>query len=129
LRVREELNDQIVALGHSNVSYVDDVFYKRQLGLVDDITKNNYPVRVVAVEIGWLLNSPHGLAFLKSLHQSEALDLFEIECIYILIEYLYRAFKRPTLNVKLPIYITQMLVYILTIVQNENTLNDRIYKR
>jgi len=50
---------------------------------------NSYPVKVCALEIGWLLKEKEGIEFLVAISRSENLDLYSVPAIKIFIEYLY----------------------------------------
>lgn len=93
LRVYEPVNEQLVAISHAYVSYVDDNYYRKSFGEDKFADYNSYPVKVVCVEVGWVLNSDDGYRFLQCVNTTESLDLFETSCVSIIVEYLYGKFK------------------------------------
>ena len=50
---------------------------------MDDSAKNlhSYPVNVVSVQIGWLINEPEGKIFLKQILFSDGLDIYQNDSI------------------------------------------------
>jgi len=70
LRVSEVLNENIVALNSNSTSYVDAAYFKKYLGVSDHSDSKSYEINMVAVEIGWILNSSHGFLFLRRLQDS-----------------------------------------------------------
>jgi len=62
---------------------------------VDDPSANSYAVKVVALEVGWILddNRKEGMKFMKSIAMSDRNDLFDLLAIQILIEWLYKKYK------------------------------------
>ena len=52
--------------------------------------------------------------------RSENLDLYTIETVQILIEFLYIQYKKVILQVRLPIYLFQLFIYFSTIYLNED---------
>jgi hypothetical protein len=60
-RVKKPLNDNIVAIATTASCTINQDFYVEQMGEIPDSNKNhlrytNYPVKVVAVPIDWLMN-------------------------------------------------------------------------
>jgi hypothetical protein len=76
---------------------------------------NSYPVKVVGLEIGWLINDDWGTKFLQSILSSENLDLYEIDSIVILIEWLYNKYRTKALIRRFPAYCFGFVVFLLTI--------------
>ena len=76
---------------------------------------NSYPVRTVAVEVGWVLNSPEGRDFIVQLNNSNNLDLFYTETIEILTLYLYEKYKRKVQNIRVPIYLAGLTLFLANI--------------
>jgi len=71
---------------------------------VTDTSYKSYPVRVVALRMQWILQD-EGEKFLHGILRSENLDLYTIETVQILIEYLYIQYKKVILLVRLPVYL------------------------
>lgn len=58
MKVKKAYNDEIVGMTESNSVYVDNKFYKEQLKeRLDDPNCSSFPVKVVAMKIGWMLKS------------------------------------------------------------------------
>lgn len=48
---------------------------------------------MVALEIGWIINSPEGINFLNAVAYSDRIDLYDLDAIQIMIEFMYIKFK------------------------------------
>ena len=48
-------NESIVAVVQSRGSYVDEAFFKEYMFEEDNNNYNSYPVKVVGLEVGWLI--------------------------------------------------------------------------
>jgi hypothetical protein len=59
LRVEDAIDSNIVSIKPAYSSYIDDLFYKNHMGEEID-TRHSFPVKVVALEIGWILNYAEG---------------------------------------------------------------------
>ena len=70
----------------------------RLLGQMDDVDgeleMKSYPVRVVAMNVGWILNTKYGKKFLRATLRNEDLDFYLIPSLQITIEFLSRKFKK-----------------------------------
>ena len=76
LRVKSTFSDDIVSMGYAETQYVDNEYFRKsfkafiqnpgELIQIDDERRhwNSYPVKTVAVEVGWILNEPEGFDFL-----------------------------------------------------------------
>ena len=132
LRVASTVNEQLVAINHAYVSYVDDRYYRKSFHTPKNEEEfksyQSHPVKVVCVEVGWVLNSEDGLAFLRQLNTTESLDIFEVQCISIIVEYLYGAFKKKVLYYKLPVHLACGIVYLLTILVHEQNMHALVYR-
>jgi hypothetical protein len=58
LRIKEPMNDSLIAMAPSNTAYVDEDFYKNRFGedILDTSTKA-FPVNVVSLRIGWIIST------------------------------------------------------------------------
>ena len=77
------------------------------------------------VDINWIINSDrdnYGYKFLEKLSRSKNLDLFELDFIKIVIEYLYGRIKNKILYVKLSFFLVRLVVYILTVFYHESII-------
>ena len=54
-------------MNSASSSYVDQAYFKKYLGKSNDLDDRSIPINMVAVEIGWLLNTPYGFVFLRRL--------------------------------------------------------------
>lgn len=97
LRVDDTYQDKIVRISSAQCSYIDEAYYKGSMDEnVTDPSYKSYPVRVVALRMQWILQ-PEGEKFLHGILRSENLDLYTIETVQILIEYLYIQYKKVIL--------------------------------
>ena len=61
LKIPTPLSKEIVAMKESPTIYIDRDFYVGQMGeRPNDTSCSSYPVRVVALRIGWMLHSEDG---------------------------------------------------------------------
>jgi hypothetical protein len=74
----------------------------------------------VALEFGWIINEPEGLTFLNSVADSDRIDLYELDAIQIMIEYMYMRFKGRVVIQQLPLYCIYMFVFCLTMFYHEH---------
>ena len=54
---------------------------------------SSYPVRIVALSVGWLFIKEEGLQYLQAIDDSQNMDLFCIPTLQMVIELLYSKFK------------------------------------
>ena len=122
-------NDKIVSIHHAYRSYVDEAYYRRYLGESDEKSDdNNYPVKVVAVQVGWLLHDAEtGRRFLAELYRSENLELYEVETVQILVEYLYKRFKSEVKKWRLPFHLFYLASFLVTIIIHEWNVHEDLY--
>ena len=62
----------------------------------EDKTKpeyNSYPVRVVGLRMGWMINDDYGNKLLQAIVASGDLGLCEIPAVQMIAEFLYQKFK------------------------------------
>jgi hypothetical protein len=65
LRIKEPLNESIIAISTSHTAYVDDEFYEKNFE--ENKKKADFkafPVKVVSLPIGWIISTPEGKEFL-----------------------------------------------------------------
>lgn len=106
------MNESIVAINHAYSTYVDQAYYKEYFNTGTESNYKSHSVKTVGVETGWIINTPEGYKFLISLNQSANLDLFKIEVIQIIIEYLYQRYKQKVVNNRLPLYCVYLLIFL-----------------
>lgn len=64
-----------------------------------------YPVKVVAMRIDDFINYNTGKKFLTAVLHTGNLDIYNIPTMQIIIEFLYKKFRRVVFGVLVPIYI------------------------
>lgn len=79
LKVDEPLDDKIVALSHSSSMVIDDRFFKEQMG--EKESNSTFPVKVVGLKIGWILNKPEGKEFLLKIQKTDNMEVFNIDSV------------------------------------------------
>ena len=65
LRIKEPLNEHIVAMAPSHTAHVDDIFFREKFG--EDLENKKYkvhPVEIHSLKIGWIANTAEGKEFL-----------------------------------------------------------------
>ena len=73
-------NTSIVKLAQSSAIYIDQKYFADKM---DDNPNNfhSYPVNVMAIKVGWLINTPQGKEFLKEILRSNNMDIYKIESL------------------------------------------------
>jgi hypothetical protein len=51
------------------------------MGEIKNKDVQTYPIKVVALQIGWLLNEEEGIDFLIAMNNSEKVELYELDAI------------------------------------------------
>lgn len=128
LKVDSALSEEIVRITPAYGSYVDEAYFRGVMGEQLKQDFNSFPVKIVGLEIGWLLREPEGIHFLKALRESENLDIYNIESTKVMIEYLYKQYKQVVLKWRLPPYLFLLGIFLTTIYLHE-TIEDRHQKR
>ena len=75
---------------------------------------------VWALKVDWIFNSKDGDAFLVKLLQTEKLELYECHAIQVMIEFLYKQYRKEILSKRLPVYLLQLIIYFWAILLNES---------
>lgn len=78
----------------------------------------SYPVNVVGFRIGWIIKQPEGKKFLFSILNQNNLDLYKIETLQMIVEFLFQKIKIIIFSVFMPLYIISHITY-------ENLLNEQ----
>ena len=60
-------------------------------------------------------SSPQGLRFLKQLHASQNLDLYEIASVKMIIQFFYEKYKTQVLIWRLPPYVIALVSFLFTL--------------
>lgn len=120
LKVDQPYNDSIVKMADSPSVYIDDRFYKDVMGEdKSDKSNKSYPVSVVAMRIDYILNLPEGRLFLKAIHESDNLELYEETSLQMLIEYLFQKQKVIVMYVLCPAHVLRFIVFEYIVALNE----------
>lgn len=88
--------------------------------------RKSFPVNVVAMRIDWILDTkkPEGRKFLKAILQSNNLDLYEVESLQMLIEFLYQMFKNVVLTIQMPLFVLQLITFYWLMALNEEFIEN-----
>ena len=67
-------------MASSSSIYVDQLFFRDEM---QDNEKQvrSYPVTVVSLSVGWLVNEPEGKEFLKEILMTPNMDIYKIESL------------------------------------------------
>jgi hypothetical protein len=104
LKVKSADYERIVRVTDSPGVYIDDRFYHDHMG-EDTTEKQSFPVNVVAMRIDWILNRPEGRKFLQTILQSNKMDLYEVQSLQMLIEYLFKQYKQVIIYRHFPLFV------------------------
>jgi len=70
--------------------YIDHKYYKDFMGEEkDNVDYSSYPVKLVGLKIGWILNDEAGKFFLQSIAASEDMSLYETPTLQMIVEFIY----------------------------------------
>ena len=123
LKVGKAHSDDIICMTESNSIYVDDKFYKEKMGeRLNDPDYSSYPVRVVALRIGWMLKSEDhidGRYFLQEILHNEDLSYYNLKSLRMIIEFLYKKIKYTMIRLQLPCYIANIVIFVSVAFINE----------
>lgn len=73
--------EDIIKIKESYTTYIDEIYYQKKMKeKVDDPSSNSYAVKVVALEVGWIVDekTSDGIRFMKAIQQSERNDVFDL---------------------------------------------------
>lgn len=117
-------SDSIVCIQKAYSSYVDENYFKYMMKEDKSADHNSFPVKVVALEVGWILTEPkEGKKFLQAILQSENNALYDNYATESLIEFLFENYKKEAFR-KFPLYLFRLIVYLFTIYFHEQVLLD-----
>ena len=124
MKIKQAYNDEIIGMTESNSVYVDNKFYKDQLNeRLDDPNCSSFPVKVVAMKIGWMLNSNDqydGYLFLQEILRNEDLSFYNLQSLRMVIEFLYKKIKVTIFILQLPCYLGNQLLFVAVALVNES---------
>ena len=90
----------------TNIS-TDSKFFEEQMKEVTTGDYISHSVNVVALKVGWILNTEEGKSFLESIQSKKELEYYKIPSIIIITEYLYRKYKKILTQIILPFFLFQ----------------------
>ena len=79
----------------------------------------NFPVDMMTMNIGWIVNSDHGYDFLNAVWRSYDLDLYNVPSLQMTIDFLYTEIKKRILYVLMPLFLAQLAVFLSFIILDE----------
>ena len=69
LRVKDAMNESIVAMASSHTLFIDEQFYNKKFGEnINDTSLKAFPVEVVCLRIDWIINTQQGQDFLQAIN-------------------------------------------------------------
>jgi hypothetical protein len=74
--------------------------------------------------VGWLINEPQGKEFLKEILQSPNMDIYKMESLQVIIEYLFMKYKGIIFMIVLPLYIFNFMTYQLMITRMQTYFDE-----
>jgi len=78
-------------MGPAHCIYVDEKYYKDFMG--EDKTNvdySSYPVNVVGLRLGWVLNDVEGKLLLQKIAANEDMSIFETPTLEMMVEFIYK---------------------------------------
>jgi hypothetical protein len=126
LRILKPYSNEIVSINMAPSSYVDNAYFREKM-LEDEENLNyiNFPIKMVALKTGYLFTQ-NGYDFLKAILYSENLELFSCKTNIVIIEFLYKHYRRYIRKYRLPVYIFQLVIYFITILVTEDKISNYI---
>ena len=83
----------------SKSAVIDEEYIKENM---HDEKGTSFPVKIMGVRLEWIIKEPEGLGFLKTIYESEDMDLYKIPTLQCIIEYLYSEFRSGLLYEVIP---------------------------
>lgn len=116
-------------MSESNTLYVDQLFYSQMMGEnINKTSYSSYPVKVVALRIGWMLQSKSdgidGRYFLTEIMRSEDLSFYNMKSLRMIIEFLYQKIKFRIIIYLLPVFLANQLLFIISAMINEQVRSN-----
>ena len=100
----------------TNSVVIDDEFIKENM---HDEKGTSFPVKIIGVRLEWIIKEAEGHIFLKTIYESEDMDLYKIPTLQCIIEYLYSKYKKVLLWTVIPQFITQVVVFHILVITFE----------
>ena len=117
-------SDNIVAITSSPTLIIDSDFLNEKMG--QNPRLKSCPVKVMAVRADWIFQEGQGKRFLKTVVAAGDMDIYKIEAIQMIIEFLFMKMKRIQLWYVFPLHILQFYFFAATIILNELHIDDLI---
>ena len=107
IRVQKPLSNDMICMTHSSSCYVDQDFFNTKMHEnLDDETYGFHPVRIECQNIQWIINDNiHGLKFLRAVYETQDIEMFDINTLKVIIEFLFKEFKNTICLINLPLYL------------------------
>jgi len=113
-------NERILICSQSKCSYVDDEYFKDEMGEVLDRPEClTYAVKIQCIRVDWIINDKEGLKFLKELLKQQNKDIFLTPYILIVIEFLYIEYSNKIKSMLMPPFILHIISVILAVISAE----------
>lgn len=107
--------------------YVDERFYNDRMGeQINNSDCSSYPVRVLAMHVGWMIKSEDrldGRHFLQEILRNEDLGWYNLKSLRMIIEFLYTKIKYNIFKVLLPCQILIQITFVAVALVNEDLRN------
>ena len=127
IRANNTYNDRIVAMAQSSSIYVDQLFFRDSMNDTEKQLRS-YPVSIISVKVGWLVNEPQGKDFLIEILNTPNMDIYKIESLIVIIEYLFMKYKGVIFVLVLPIYFFNFITFQFLISQLSTYYEDVLLK-
>lgn len=114
MRVQDVYSEQIISMTIHNSIITDSTFYKEKMNERENAT--SFPSKVIAVKIDWIINEPEGQDFLNAILDCEDMELYKIQTLHCIIEFLYSKYKSVLLKILLPTFTLQVVIFHLIII-------------
>ena len=88
------------------------------------VTLSQYPIKMTGLRVGWIINEPEGKEFLQAILQLDNLELYKIESLQMIIEFLFLKFKFFILAFIFPLYIFSHLTYEQIVSANDDFMRE-----
>lgn len=124
LKVKNAHSPDIIRMTEANSIYVDNKFYREKMEeRINDKDCSSYPVKVVALRIGWFLKSGDhvdGRYFLAEILRNEDLSYYNLKSLRMVIEFLYTKIKYTIIRLQVPFYLCNNIIFVTVAALNEN---------
>ena len=114
LKIKSIDNDEILKAAPSSCSYVDEDFFKQELGEdPENPSCITHSCIVRCIRVDWVLNKPEGLRFLRQMLKQQNRDLFMTIYIKVLVHFLYQKYKTKIMKSLLPPYLMHLFAVMI----------------